>query len=204
LVQISHYNFHYDFDLYTSHTNSNWWPNYTVMLCTLYKTQDLYHEQKDSNSIKLHITEVLITQIMSRLNNIWFNYGAHVFSWVVNNWMCQKSNKWHMLVVVKTFIMQDIAKSHIGILKSKTPRTKLWIPQPRRKAGSSWSIPTPDWVLFQPKKKGPTLEVLDLGTLKVKEEFVWRSAQKGPLKKVHSKKLSMGGIISASTISWRV
>ncbi len=92
---------------------------------------------------------------MSRLNNIWFNYGADVFSWVVNNWMRQKSNKWHMLVVVKTFIMQDIARSHIGILKWKTPRTKVWIPQPRRKAGSSWSIPTPDWILFQPKKKGP-------------------------------------------------
>jgi hypothetical protein len=180
---------HYDFDLYTSHTNSNWWPNYTVMLCTLYKTQDLYHEQKDSNSIKLHITEVLITQIMSRLNNVWFNYGAHVFSWVVNNWMCQKSNKWHMLVVVKTFIMQVIARSHIGILKWKTPRTKVWIPQLQRKAGSSWSIPTPDWVLFQPKKQGPHSG----GPRSRYSKSQGRVRVKVRSKKVHSKKLSMGG-----------
>jgi hypothetical protein len=112
------------------------------------------------------------------------NYGANVFSWVVNNWMHQKSNKWHMLVVVKTFIMQDVAKSHIGIFWSKKhlgERYGFLNHEGRQAALGQYQHL--NWVLFQPKKKGPTLEALDLGTLKVKEESVWRSAQNGPFEK---------------------
>jgi hypothetical protein len=61
-----------------------------------------------------------------------------------------------MLIVVKTFIMQDIAKSHIWILKSKTPRTKVWIPQPRRKAGRQLLVNTNTWLsTFSTKEEGP-------------------------------------------------